>query len=122
MKITNFSPLIISPKTDELIALFNDLGFEQDHQKSNIVDGKVTSTILKNEDGFIVNIATAPVPRDMTVIRMNVDDIEETIAFLSARGFTNASGEGKIEDTGTSKAALMISPTGFGLSLTQHTK
>ena len=38
-----------------------------------------------------------------------------------SRGFTNAQG-GKTTDTGSSKATLMVSPSGFAIGLTQHIK
>ena len=58
-------------------------------------------------------------PRDLTAIRMNVRDFDEAYEFLTARGFVNADGD-KVTDTGSSKATLMVSPSGFGISLAQH--
>ena len=31
MQITTFNPMILSPKADEVIALFEELGFEKHH-------------------------------------------------------------------------------------------
>ena len=50
---------------------------------------------------------------------MNVRDFDEAYEFLTARGFVNADGD-KVTDTGSSKATLMVSPSGFGISLAQH--
>ena len=122
MKITNFSTLIISSNTDDIISLFNELGFENQHQKNFNTGDDITSNVLVDGDGHMISIATAPVPKDMTVIRMNVDDFEEAYDFLKSKGFVNANGSDKVEDTGTSKAALLFSPSGFAISLTQHTK
>jgi hypothetical protein len=120
MKITNFSTLIISPDTDKIVSVFNELGFVKQHEKSFSTDDDVTSTVLVDGDGHMISIAAAPVPRDMTVIRMNVDNFEEAYEFLKAKGFVNAKGADKVEDTGTSKAALLLSPSGFAISLSQH--
>lgn len=120
MKITAFNPLILSPKADEIIALFEELGFERRHTKTGIADGTVDSIDLKDENGFRVNVARVEqMPQDMTVIRLSVRDFDEAYDLLTARGFQNAQG-GKVTDTGTSKAALLISPSGFAISLSQH--
>ena len=37
MQITTFNPMILSPKADEVIKLFEDLGFEKRHQKDNMI-------------------------------------------------------------------------------------
>jgi hypothetical protein len=55
----------------------------------------------------------------MTVIRMNVRDFDEAYDFLISKGFKNAQGD-KITETGSSKDTLMISPTGFAISLSEH--
>lgn len=122
MKISNFSTLIISPNTDDIISVFEDLGFERQHQKNFSTGDDITSNVLVDGDGHMISIASAPVPKDMTVIRMNVDNFEEAYAFLKSKGFVNANGTDKVEDTGTSKAALLFSPSGFAISLAQHIK
>ena len=40
---------------------------------------------MKDANGFHVDIAQANVERDMTIIRMNVDDLDEAYALLTAR-------------------------------------
>ena len=121
MKITNFSNLILTPKADEIIAFFNDLGFERDHQKDYIEGGTVTSTVMKNPDGFMISISQAPVSQTMTVIRMNVDDFDKAFAYLSSKGFVNQGGDQLVENE-SSKSALMTSPSGFAFSICQHYK
>lgn len=121
MNITAFNPLIVSSKAAEVIDLFSALGFKCKHVKEGINED-VISVDLKNPDGFRVNVAQADnIPSDMTVIRMNVDDFDEAYEFLTAHGFKNAQGT-KVTDTGSSKATMMISPSGFGISLSQHIK
>lgn len=122
MKITNFSTLIISPKADEIVEIFNALGFEKEHKKEFETRSTVTSTVMKDNDGHIISIAKAPIEADRTVIRMNVDNYEEAYELLQSKGFVNAYGTDKTTDTGSSMSALMISPTGFAISLTQHIK
>ena len=122
MKITNFSTLLISSKSDELIALFKELGFEPLHVKEGIDSGKVTSNILQTPQGDMISIASAPIEHDMTVIRMNVDNFAEAYSFLKKNGFRNSRGTDEIEDTGTSIAALLVSPSGLAINVTQHIK
>ena len=98
------------------------LGFERRHQKNNINDDDITAVAMKDENGFRVNVAqTDNMPQDLTAIAMNVDNFEEAYEFLTAHGFKNTQGD-RITDTGSSKATLMISPSGYGISLSQHIK
>ena len=121
MKITGFRPLIVTKNAAEIIALFEALGFERRHTKNGINDD-VTAVAMKDENGFRVNVAqSGQIPQDLTAIAMNVDNFEEAYEFLTARGFKNAQG-GKVTETGSSKATMMISPSGFGISLSEHIK
>ena len=122
MKITTFNPMILSPKADELIRFFEELGFEKRHAPA-VETGKslITSTRMKNADGFYIDIAGVDsLPRDVQIIRMNVDDFEEAYNLLIEKGFTHASGN--IVETATNKSALMTSPSGFQFDLCQHIK
>jgi len=121
MKITTFNPLIITPKADDSIALFEALGFERKHKTESDTDVTAyTSIRMKNADGFHVDVTeNARVPQTMTAIRMNVDNFEEAYELLKARGFVNTKGD-TIADNGSSRAAMMMSPSGFGISLIQH--
>lgn len=119
MKITAFNPLIVSKDAKAITEIFEALGFEHAHKKTGINDD-VTSFDMKHPDGFRVDVAQVDqMPQDMTAIRMNVRDFDEAYEFLTARGFKNAQG-GKVTDTGTSKATLMVSPSGFAISLAEH--
>ena len=123
MKITSFNPLIITPKADDIIAVFEALGFERRH--NTVSDTEITaysSVRMKNAEGFHVDITeNARVPQTMTAIRMNVDDFYEAYELLKSRGFINTRGD-QIADNGSSRAAMMMSPSGFGISLIQHIK
>ena len=46
MKITEFSPMVVSPNADEIIKLFEDLGFEKEHAKEGIED-RITSVTMQ---------------------------------------------------------------------------
>ena len=121
MKITGFRPLIVTSKSEDTIALFEALGFERRHKKTGI-NGDVDAVVMKDENGFRLNIVQADqMPQDLTSIAMNVDNFEEAYDFLTARGFKNAQGD-KVTDTGTSKATMMVSPSGFSISLSEHIK
>lgn len=119
MKITAFNPLIITPKAADAVALFEALGFERAHTKTGIEDD-VTSFDLKLGEDFRIDVTQVDqMPQDMTTIRLSVDDFDEAYELLLSKGFKNAQGD-KITETPTSKATMMISPSGFAISLSQH--
>jgi len=122
MKITAFNPLILSKEAKFGKELFEELGFEHRHTKTGINDKDITSYDLKDPSGFRVDVTQVEkMPQDMVVIRMNVDNFEEAYDKLTGLGFVNAQGD-KVTDTGSSKATLMVSPSGFAISLAQHIK
>ena len=124
MKITSFNPLVITKDAESAIALFEELGFERRHKKSGI-NGSIESVRmrLENEDGkiFHVDVTSAPVPQDITTIRMNVDDFDEAYKMLEDKGFKNAQGD-KVTDTGSSRSTMMVSPSGYSISISKHIK
>lgn len=120
MKITAFNPLILTKDAAAAKELFEALGFEHAHTKTGINDEDITSFDLKHPDGFRVDVTQVDkMPQDSTVVRMNVRDFDEAYQFLLDRGFKNAQGD-KITDTGSSKATLMVSPSGYAISLAEH--
>ena len=122
MKITAFNPLIVSKDPESIIKLFEEFGFEKKHLKEEIDGRDITSTVLQDANGNHVDVAKSTiVPQDLTMIRMNVDDFDETYKYLIERGFRNAQGD-HVVDTGSSKSAMMISPSGFAFDLVQHIK
>ena len=125
MNITSFNPIIVTKDAEAVIALFEALGFERRHLKTGINGKDISAVSMRytGEDGkvFHVNIASAPVPQDITTIRMNVSDFDEAYRMLEEKGFKNAQG-GKITDTGTSKATMMVSPSGVSISVSEHIK
>ena len=125
MKITSFNPLIVTKDAENVIKLFEALGFERRHKKTGINDTDITSVRMRytGEDGkvFHVDVTSAPVPKDIASIRMNVDNFDEAYEMLKAKGFVNAQGD-RITDTGSSRSTMMVSPSGFSISVAQHIK
>ena len=125
MKITSFNPMIVTKDSETVIKLFEDLGFERRHTKTGINDEDITSVRMRyeGEDGtvFHVDIADAPVPQDITTIRMNIDDFDEAYNMLEGKGFKNSQGD-KITETGTSRSTMMVSPSGYSISISKHIK
>ena len=123
MKITSFSPLIMTNSSESIGKLFEELGFEKRHEKKDVTENNDSGFRMKNADGFGLSIAQVNmIPRDMVAVQMNVDDFEETIDLLSSHGFKNMLGEGKDIDTGSSKTAVMIAPSGFAINVVKHIK
>ena len=125
MKITSFNPMIVTKDSETVIKLFEDLGFERRHTKTGINDEDITSVRMRyeGEDGkvFHVDIADAPVPQDITTIRMNIDDFDEAYNMLEGKGFKNSQGD-KVTETGTSRSTMMVSPSGYSISISKHIK
>ena len=124
MKITTFDPIIVSPKAEDLISVFEALGFEKSHAPVSATSiGDVQSIRMKNEGGFHVDIADVKaIPEDRTYIRMNVDNFDEAYDILLKHGYKNKMGENKSLESKSSKAATMISPSGSIIALVQHIK
>ena len=122
MKITSFNPLIVTKDAASTIALFEALGFERRHTKESIGLDNVTDVRMKNADGFHVDVSQGT--GEWTMIRINVDDLEEAIALLEARGFHKARHEAanKTIDTGSSRINIMVSPSGTIFAVSQHIK
>ena len=118
MIITGFNPIIISKDADSIVSLFEELGFEKKHNKTG---EDFSGNRMKDANGFHVDVVNAAMPHDLTSIRMNVDSFDEAYEILTAHGFKNVE-SGKARDTGTSKAAMMVSPSGFSISISQHIK
>ena len=122
MKITSFNPLIVSQHSEEIIQLFEALGFEKRHRKTDIEGGANTSVRMKNESGFHVDVASSNhVPQDLMSIRINVDDFDEAYDFFMSRGFINPRGD-RITETSSSTDTYLVSPSGFAITLCHHIK
>ena len=122
MEITAFNPLIVSNEAESAIKLFEELGFEKRHSKTNEVnDNDITTVRMKDPNGFHVDVAKVPVPKDMTVIRMNVDNFDEAKAILVEHGFVNQNA-GQTVETSSSRSEFMVSPSGFAIDLVKHVK
>ena len=123
MKITTFNPQIITKDAEAVAKLFEELGFERRHNPKGIGELDVTGIRMKDANGFYLDISQPDIqmPRDLTAIRMNVDNFDEVYQLLLTHGFKNFYGERTV-DTSTSKSAMMISPTGFVINLVHHIK
>ena len=123
MKITGFSPLIMTNDSESVGKVFEALGFEKKHEKKDVTEKHDSGFRMKDAEGHGVSVAQVDrIPRDMTAIQMNVDDFDEAIEILSAHGFKNMRGDGDVIDTGSSKTAVMISPSGFAVNVVWHIK
>ena len=122
MKITGFSPIIVTKDADAVMQVFQDLGFERIHTKTGIEDGANTNYAMKDANGNRIHIASSKViPQDLTALNINVDNFQEAYEFLLARGFVNPRGD-RVTDTGSSKATMLFSPSGFAVNISEHIK
>ena len=122
MKITSFNPLIVSRNAEDIIKLFEELGFEKRHTKTDIEGGQNVNVRMRDANGFHVDVASSDqVPQDLTTIRVNVDDFDEAYDFLIAQGFVNPRGD-KVTKTSSSVDTTLFSPSGFAITLSHHIK
>ena len=122
MKITTFNPSIITKEAEPIIKLFEELGFQQTHNKAENVDVEFSAHRMKNEGGFHVDVVEVPViPKTYTAIRINVDNYEEAYQFFISRGFRESKGFAP-STTASSKYAYLVSPTGFIVDICEHVK
>ena len=123
MKITSFSPLIMSKDSENIGKLFEELGFHKTHEKKEVTEAHESGFRMKDEEGHGISIAQVDkFPRDMTLIQMNVDNFEQAYELFKAHGFVNMKGEDETIITGSSRTAVMVSPTGFMVNIVYHIK
>lgn len=121
MKITGFNPTIVSNKAEDIIQMFEELGFSKHHDVSGHTESDFRNVVMKDANQNKVDIAQIETERDSILLRMNVDDFQEAYDLLIQRGFVNTRGDRTV-GSATSKAATMVSPSGFVISLIQHIK
>ncbi len=124
MKITTFNPEIVSSHADDVIKLFEELGFEIRHKKTE-VDGRddITITRMRDSNGFHVDVVHDPAStQDTSLIRMNVDDFGEAYELLKDYDFRNLKINEEAIFSEGAKQSIMVSPSGFKIDLCYHIK
>ena len=123
MKISSFNPLIVTKDPEAVISLFEALGFEKKHNPTGVsgMGYEFADVRMADANGFHVDVATTAgaLPQDLSAIRMNVDDFDEALKFLTDRGFKPANA---VTESNHSAGILMVSPSGFPIVLSQHIK
>ena len=123
MKITSFNPVVITKDLESVVSVFEALGFKKEHNPAGEsgAGNQYEACRMQNADGFHVDVATtsAPMERDLSAIRVNVDDFDEAYRVLADHGFKNFYGNSVVENP-TSRSAVMIAPSGFAVNLVQH--
>ena len=126
MKITGFNPMILTKEADAEanIQLFEALGFERRHNKNNEMEVAFNEVRMKDANGFHVDVISGKrnmLERDMTIIRINVDDFDEAAQRLLNNDYRESKIIGKLH-TETSKYAFYVAPSGLVVNLVQHIK
>ncbi len=123
MKITSFSPLIMTNDSEKAGKVFEALGFTKKHEKKDASENHDSGFRMKDAEGHGISIAQVnQLPRDMVAVQMNVDDLDEAIALLSSFGFKNMRGEGTIIDTGSARTAVMVAESASAVNVVYHVK
>lgn len=119
MKITSFNPMIVTQNADDLIGLFEALGFARRHKAEGLAENSADGIRMSDSNGFHIDIVDDPkVEYEHTLIRMNVDDFDEAAELLKSHGFEPVP-LSVVEET-YMKATVFKSPSGFEINLIQH--
>ncbi|WP_295151610.1 VOC family protein [uncultured Ruminococcus sp.] len=130
MKITGINPQVITKDPEAVIAAFEALGFVRTHCKSGDEGFEFSSVRMeKKKDGdesveYHVDVISAPtngLDRDLTTVRINVDDHDAACELLKSKGFTEPPGFG-MNVTPSSKYTYLASPSGMIIDVCQHIK
>ena len=122
MKITSFYPLIATKHEGEMKEIFQALGFEIAHIKSDFDVIPSENSIMKDELGHRVEFADLVdlfgTDKDTLMIRVNVDDLDGFVQLLTEKGFRTV----VRDDTASAKYCMMVSPYGLTIDLCEHLK
>ena len=125
MKITSFNPSIVTKDIEAVVGVFEALGFEKKHNPTgtSALGNEYVSYRMTDANGFKLDVSktAASMERDLTTIRMNVDDFDEAYALLIAHGFKDAQ-NGAVTENSSAKSSILFSPSGFSINLIQHFK
>ena len=120
MKITSFNPLIVTNNAEPTVKLFEAMGFEVRHKPSSEDFAFYRMTDASDFHVDVVQVA-AKVERDMTVIRVNVDDYDGAQKFLLDKGFTSL-GQNDVFASMHANSIMMMAPSGYLVCVFQHIK
>ena len=130
MKITGMTTQIITKEPEAAISLFEALGFERRHNKVGDDEFAFSTVIMKrSKDGsdtesFCVEIVSSPknpLERDLTAIRINVDDFEAACELMEKMGAERSNKFGT-NVTPSSKYQYFILPSGAVIDICYHIK
>ena len=122
MKITGFRPLIVTKDQESVVKVFEELGFERRHRKTDIEGGENIAVAMKDLNGNRISIASSDtIPQDLTGITINVDNFQEAYDFFIGKGFVDPRA-GKVTNTSSSRATMLFAPSGFAVTISEHLK
>lgn len=118
MKFKTAYPAIILPNVDDKLEFFKESGFKVIHETKDVLEKGNIEYVLENDAGQRIDIVKSiSVKKPMHVIRMNVDDYDESIEYLLSNNYRIKLGP----DFGESyKCALLINPDEFRLLIMKH--
>ena len=119
MEISSLNPMIVSSVSEIIVTLFQEMGFEKRHRLTVAEVGNTVDIRMEHPDGFCADVAQVDaVPRDMTCIRVNVENFDEAYTMLTANGFQCMRKAGPIENE-YAKCVNMMAPSGYIITLVQ---
>ena len=120
MKITGFCPTIVTKDQESVVKVFEALGFERKHKKTDIEGGANVAIAMKDANGNRISVSSTTKDRaDITAIQINVDDFREAYEFFMGKGFIDPRGA-KTTVTSSDQATMLIAPSGFPVVISEH--
>ena len=120
MKITGFCPTIVTKDQESVVNVFEALGFERKHKKTDIEGGSNVAIAMKDANGNRITVSSTTKDRaDITAIQINVDDFQEAYDFFIGKGFIDPRGA-KTTITSSDQATMLIAPSGFPVVISEH--
>lgn len=118
MKISVQYSTMIVKSLEESVAFYRDiLGFTEGYHVSFPVGG---ITIMNSPDGASVELIEAPqFEVGLYSVGTDVDDLDETLAFLKSKGYAPL---GDIAKTTVGRQAFIQDPNGVRICLIEHTE
>lgn len=118
-QITTFNPIVETSRQADYITLFEELGFKKRHVKVLNKENGATSVRMKDpyENYIDINLKEG-LKNDVTLIRINVDDLEKACGFMESHGFKEL--EGSRSKMSSSESVRMISPSGLAVDVIMH--
>ena len=120
MQVKRIYPTVVCKDIKHVMDAYTNSGFKVIHEVHNIMNEGDKLYVIENELNQRIDvIETDKVSNIFHMIRINVDNFEEALAYYTGKGFKPFK---EPMDTASNKAVCLESPTGLHIMMFQHKK